>query len=127
MRGFYVVAICALLGGCAGSDTHLRMLENSNALQVEPSQAPGYDYVVRMKNVVDVGYDPDNPETRKSTALHAIQVQCPKASIVGEQVIDKGTYAIGRSAREYFIQIKCDGSALPPAMTSSRAAISPRS
>jgi hypothetical protein len=27
-----IVALCAALGGCAGSDTHLRMLENSNAL-----------------------------------------------------------------------------------------------
>jgi hypothetical protein len=28
-----MAAICAALGGCAGSDTHLRMLENSNAMR----------------------------------------------------------------------------------------------
>jgi hypothetical protein len=39
----------AALGGCAGTDTHLRMLENSNALQIEPSQIKDFDYVVRMK------------------------------------------------------------------------------
>jgi hypothetical protein len=82
-------------------------LENSNALQIEPSQTRDFDYVVRMKNLVDFGYDPDNPETRKATALHAIAAQCPDARIAGEQVIEKGTYAIGRPAREYFIQIKC--------------------
>jgi hypothetical protein len=63
MRVLGIVALCAALGGCAGSDTHLRMLENSNALQVEPSQSKDFDYVVRMKNLVDIGYNPDNPET----------------------------------------------------------------
>jgi hypothetical protein len=107
MRIFGAMMVCALLGGCAGTDAQLRMLENSNALQIEPSQSKGFDYVVRMKNVVDVGYNPDNPETRKETALHSIAAQCPNARIVGEQVIEKGTYAVGRAAREYFIQIRC--------------------
>jgi hypothetical protein len=108
MHDLGIVALCAALGGCAGSDTHLRMLENSNALQVEPSQSKDFDYVVRMKNLVDIGYNPDNPDTRRETALHEMQAQCPGARIVGEQVIEKGTYAIGRPAREYFIQIKCN-------------------
>jgi hypothetical protein len=64
LRLLAAVAACVVLAGCAGTDTQLRMLENSNALQIEPSQVK--DYVVRMKNLVDLGYDPDNPETRKS-------------------------------------------------------------
>jgi hypothetical protein len=52
-----IVALCVALGGCAGTDTHLRMLENSNVLQVEPSQSKDFDYVVRMKNLVDIGYE----------------------------------------------------------------------
>jgi hypothetical protein len=107
MRILGIVAMCAALGGCAGTDTQLRMLENYNHLQIEPSQVKDFDYVVRMKNVIDIGYDPDNPETRKDTALRAIRAQCPDARIIGEQVIEKGTYAIGRPAREYFVQIKC--------------------
>jgi hypothetical protein len=31
-----IVALAATVGGCAGTDTHLRMLENTNALQIEP-------------------------------------------------------------------------------------------
>jgi hypothetical protein len=69
MRILGIVALCAALAGCAGTDTHLRMLENSNALQIEPSQIKDFDYVVRMKNLIDIAYDPDNPETRKETAL----------------------------------------------------------
>lgn len=105
-----------LLAGCAGSDTHLRMLENQNAFQIEPSQSKDYDFVIKMKNLLDIGYDPDNPETRKETALRAMRSQCPEATIVGEQIIDKGTYAIGRPAREYFIQIRCkpDPAAVTP-------------
>jgi hypothetical protein len=115
MRKIAVATFC-VLGGCAGSDTHMRILENSNALQIEPAQTKDFDYVVRMKNVIDFGYDPDNPETRKTTVMHAIAVQCPDARIAGEQVIEKGTYATGRPVREYFIQIKC-GPDAPPAPT----------
>jgi hypothetical protein len=115
MRILGIVALCAALAGCAGTDTHLRTLENSNSLQIESSQVKDFDYVVRMKNLVDIGYDPDNPETRKETALRAMQAQCPGARIVGEQIIEKGTYAIGRPAREYFIQIKCGPDIAPAA------------
>ncbi|MEA2836105.1 MAG: hypothetical protein QOD89_655 [Bradyrhizobium sp.] len=115
MRILGIAALCAALAGCAGTDTHLRMLENSNSLQIEPSQVKDFDYVVRMKNLVDIGYNPDNPETRTETALRAMQAQCPGARIVGEQIIEKGTYAIGRPAREYFIQIKCGPDIAPAA------------
>jgi hypothetical protein len=113
MRTLGIVALFVAVAGCAGTDTHLRMLENSNALQIEPSQVKDFDYVGRMKNLIDIGYDPDNPETRKETALRAMQAQCPGARIVGEQTIEKGTYAIGRPAREYFVQIKCGPDAPP--------------
>jgi hypothetical protein len=96
------------------------MLEGSNSLQIEPSQSKDFDYVVRMKNLLDIGYDPDNPETRKDTAIRAMQAQCPGARIVGEQIIEKGTYAIGRAAREYFIQIKCGADLAPPLPATSQ-------
>lgn len=97
----------SLLAGCAGTDAHLRLLEHDNALQIEPSQSKDFDYLVKIKNLVDFGYDPDNAETRKDTALRAVAFQCPSARIVGEQTIEKGSYALGRPAREYFVQIKC--------------------
>ena len=49
MRILGIAALCFALRGCAGTDTHLRMLENSNALQIEASQIKDFDYVVRMK------------------------------------------------------------------------------
>jgi hypothetical protein len=72
--------------GCAGSDAQMRLLEKDNVLQVEPSQTKEFDYVVRLKNAVDVGFDPDNPETRKETVLGAMRSQCPGARILCERV-----------------------------------------
>ena len=106
----FVFVATGSLASCAGTDTHLRMMEQQGAYQIEPSQnKAAYDYVVRIKNLVDLGYDPDNPETRNAAALKGLATQCPSARIVGEEVIEKGTYAIGRPAREYFIQVKCKG------------------
>ena len=40
-----LAVLLVVLNGCAGSQTHLRMLEADNALRVEPSSVPG-EYVV---------------------------------------------------------------------------------
>lgn len=107
MRVVAGMALAAVCAGCAGSETQMRLLEKDNVLQIEPSQTKDFDYIVRMKNALDIGYDPDNPESRNSMALRAIQSQCPGARIVGEKTIDKGTYLGGRPVREYFVQMKC--------------------
>lgn len=85
----------------------MRLLEKDNVIQIEPAQGGGFGYVVRMKNSLDVGYDADDPENRKATALRAISAQCREPKIVGETSIDKGAYVGGRPAREYFVRIKC--------------------
>lgn len=108
MKPFGVmILISSALLGCAGTDSHLRLLERENALRIEPAQNRHFDYIVRMSNVVDIGYDPDNKTTRDETALRAMKTQCPNGKIVGEDIIEKGAYAIGRAAREYLVQIKC--------------------
>lgn len=107
-RHCYALAIALAVAGCAGTDTQLRMLEKEGAYQIEPSQnKAAYDYVVRITNLVDVGYNPDNPETRNGAALRGLRTQCPSGRIVGEDVVEKGAYANGRPAREYFIHVKC--------------------
>lgn len=85
----------------------MRLRENGNAVQIEPSQIKGVDYVIRMKNSIDFGYDADDPANRHATALRLISAQCPSGQIVSEESIDKGAYATGRAAREYFVRIKC--------------------
>ena len=101
-----VLALFALTG-CAGSQSHLRLLEKDNALSVMPVQSPTHDFVVSIRNVKDFGYDPDDRGTRDRTALQALATQCPRGRVVGETVIDTGTYALGNPSRTYAVQVKC--------------------
>lgn len=95
------------LTGCAGSQSHLRLLEHDNALSVAPAQSPTHDFVVSIRNVKDFGYDPDDKGTRDRTALQALAAQCPNARVVGETVIETGTYLLGNPSRTYAVQVKC--------------------
>lgn len=108
MRAIVFGAALLALIGCAGSQTHLRILEADNALRVEPSATVPGEYVVTLRNVVDFGYDPDDPVSRTATAKQALASQCPNGSnVVGETVINTGTYGLGRPARTYSIRVKC--------------------
>ncbi|MCP1550721.1 MULTISPECIES: hypothetical protein [Methylorubrum] len=106
----YAVAaiVCAAaLAGCAGTQSQMRLLENQNALRIEPTSGPGYDYTVVVKNVKDVGYNPDNKADRDDIALRAIAAQCPNAAITKEEAIETGTYLLGNPSRDYFMRIRC--------------------
>jgi len=109
MKRMIGVLIALALTSCAGTQTKLRMQEGSGELAVTPESGKPYDYTVKIVNRWDIGYDPDNPETRKKTALTLLRTQCPAASVVGEAVVNTGTYGIGTPARTYFVQVKCKG------------------
>jgi hypothetical protein len=102
-----LLALVLGLSGCAGTEAGMPLLQKDNALNVLPSQQPGYDYLVSIRNVKDFGYDPDDKATRDRTALLALKDQCAAPQIVGETVINTGTYALGNPARTYAIQVKC--------------------
>lgn len=97
-----------VLTGCAGSQTHLRILEAENSLRVDVANSPDYDYTVSLRNVKDFNYNVDDKATRDATALRALQTQCPRGSIVGETVINTGTYLLGDPARTYVMQVRCN-------------------
>lgn len=102
-----IVVVALTLAGCAGSQSHLRLLEKDNALSVTPVNAPTHDYVVSVRRVFDFGYDPDDKPTRDRVALQVLSTQCPGARIVGETVINTGEFALGAASRTYAIQVKC--------------------
>lgn len=109
MRGFGVGLALVAFAGCAGSQSHLRLLEKDNALSVAPANSPTHDFVVSIRNLKDFGYDADDKATRDRTALQALEAQCPAGRVVGETVINTGTYALGNPSRTYAIQVKCAG------------------
>lgn len=102
-----IAMLVAALTGCAGSQNHLRILESGGNVRVEQAQAAGYDYLVYVRNVVDFGYDPDVEATRYSIALQILEAQCPGATVIGEEVIETGTYLGGRPSRTYVIRVAC--------------------
>jgi hypothetical protein len=62
---------------------------------------------VSIRNVIDIGYDPDNKATRDAAALRVLAEQCPNGRIVDETVIKTGRFLTGRPARTYAIHVKC--------------------
>lgn len=108
-RVLTTIVLALILSACAGSQTHMRVLEADNALNVMPASSPTHDFVVSIRNLKDFGYDPDDKATRDRTALQALETQCPAGRVVGETVINTGTYALGNPSRTYAIQVKCAG------------------
>lgn len=99
-----VVLLAALLS-LAGCQT--RLLEQEGNIRVEPSNQAGSDYVVHLQNLVDFGFNPDDPANRHKWALDYIKGQCPNGRVVGDRSIDTGSFATGRRARTYFVYIAC--------------------
>jgi Flp pilus assembly protein TadD len=108
MKTILISILTVALAGCAGSQVKLRMQEGSGELAVTPEAGKPYDYTVKIVNRSDIGYDPDDPETRRTTALTLLKDQCPKAQVMGETVVNTGSYLTGRPAKAYFVQVKCN-------------------
>lgn len=108
MRGLLMMAAVALLAGCAGTQSYLRILESSNAISVAPASGPGHDFVVSIRNIKDIGYDPDDKPVRDATALQMMRAQCPAGRVVGETVLNTGAYMLGNPSRTYLVQVRCN-------------------
>lgn len=87
----------------------MRMMEAAGQIRVEPSTLAGSDYVVHMRNVVDIGFNPDDKANREMWALNMLKAQCPAGRIVKTSVINTGTYGIGKPARNYSVYVRCRG------------------
>ncbi|WP_311272118.1 MULTISPECIES: hypothetical protein [unclassified Rhizobium] len=83
------------------------MLEQDGAITAEPSTAVGSDYVVKIRNLIDIGFNPDDKPNREQWALRFLGTQCPKGRVMGEKVLETGTYGFGRPSRTYFMYVAC--------------------
>jgi hypothetical protein len=106
MKAFWAIACLTILSGCVGSQTHLRDLENNGVVRVDRSNAKDSDYVVSIRNVIH-DFDPDNPESRREVAQKMMATQCPQNTVVGEDIIETGTWLGGRPSRTYAVRVKC--------------------
>lgn len=102
------LAATVLVTGCTpGTQGYNRLLESNGDVRVEPSNQPGYDYTVYIKNTVDFGYNPSDKPTRDRVATQMLASQCAGAKVVGETTINTGQYLGGRQAITYLVQVDC--------------------
>lgn len=85
----------------------MRNMESNNNISVAPSGNHDFDYIVTVKNVLDIGYDPSVKAVRDEAALKMVRSQCQTARVVGETSMQTGTWMGGRPAISYFVQVDC--------------------
>jgi hypothetical protein len=99
-------AVCALvafsvaLAGCADMRGTVR-------IEQAPAGSP-YDYVVHVKNIHEIGYNPEVSEDRKGMALALVKRYCGAPRVVGEQKIITEIYGITSSKPDYVVFVSCE-------------------
>ncbi len=104
-----IVSVCLLaaLAGCAGPSSSVPLQQNSSAITIRKADSQNYDYVISIPDVKDNIYDPDDKATRDKMALGALRDQCEAPQVVGESVINSGTYLFGHPSRSFEVQVRC--------------------
>jgi hypothetical protein len=105
-----VAAILCLLTLTGWTDTRGRVWVQ------QASAGKPYDFVVHVRNIPDIGYNPEVREDRYRMALKLIGGQCRQAHIVGEDENTTEIRGLTSSPPDYVVLVKCAlrGSALEP-------------
>jgi hypothetical protein len=71
--------------------------------------APGapYDFVVHVRNIPDIKYNPLVREDRNRMALRLLRGECPGGRIVGEDIVNTEIYGITSSPPDYVVLVSC--------------------
>lgn len=95
------------LYGCAGTHSHLRILESSGDIRTDISDADTYDYKVFIKNTVDFGWDGGNEQDRLKAVNLMFKKTCKKTQVIDQIPIKKGEYLTGKEAVTWVMKVKC--------------------
>jgi hypothetical protein len=96
-----VVAITALLALTGWTDQR-------GLIRIEPAAVgKPYDFVVHVRNIPDIGYNPEVSEDRRRMALHLLRPQCHAAQVVGEDKIKTELWGITSSPPDYVVLVRC--------------------
>ena len=89
----------AVLGGWA---------DIRGAVRVEQAAAgKPYHFVVHVRNIPDIGYNPDVREDRIHMALRLLKGQCRAPRIVGDDKINTEIWGITSSPPDYVVLVSC--------------------
>lgn len=97
-----IVAVILLLAILSGwTDTR-------GMVRVE-SAAPGkpYDFIVHVRNIPDIKYNPLVKEDRHRMALQLVREACAGARVVGEDETNSEIYGITSSLPDYVVLVSC--------------------
>lgn len=94
-----IATFSALLVGCA---------DMRGAVGVEQASAgKPYDFLVHVKNVPEIGYNPEVSTDRAQMALRLVSGQCPGARVVEQHTIVTAIYGITSSKPDYVVLVRC--------------------
>jgi hypothetical protein len=66
-----------------------------------------YDFVVHVRNIPDIGYNPVVREDRQRMALGLLRKQCPAGRVIGEDKIKTEIWGLTSSPPDYVVLVKC--------------------
>jgi hypothetical protein len=66
-----------------------------------------YDFVVHVRNIPEIGYNPEVKEDRRRMALGLLKRQCPLGRVFGEDKIVTEIWGITSSRPDYVVLVKC--------------------
>jgi hypothetical protein len=66
-----------------------------------------YDFVVHVRNIPAVKYNPLVREDRNRMALDLVRGECPSGHVVGEETVITEIYGITSSLPDYVVLVSC--------------------
>ena len=66
-----------------------------------------YDFVVHVRNIPDIKYNPLVREDRNRMALELVRGECSRARVVGEDIVNTEIYGITSSLPDYVVLVSC--------------------
>jgi hypothetical protein len=71
--------------------------------------APGapYDFVVHVRNIPDIKYNPLVRSDRNRMALDLVRGECRHGRVVGEDIVSTEIYGITSSLPDYVVLVSC--------------------
>lgn len=109
MINFFLQLLIVLwFSSCAGTLTHVHMLEHGGAIRTESVANEEYQYKVFIKNTRDFGWNGDVKEDREKAINLMFADRCKKVEILEDLPLQTGTYPINRPAITWIMKIKCD-------------------
>ena len=66
-----------------------------------------YDFVVHVRNIPDIKYNPLVRQDRHHMALNLVRGECPGGRVVGEDTVKTEIYGITSSLPDYVVLVSC--------------------